>query len=152
MKGDLYIMDFSSGPAMSTCLIAKATKGWLWHRRLGHAGMRNLQTLVKKKHIIGLNEVKFDKDRLCSACEAGKLATKHHSTKTIMTTTRPLELLHMDLFGPQNYASFGGNKYGLVIVDDFSRFTWVLFLDDKTKVVEILSFLPRELRTNMILL
>ena len=53
-----------------------------------------------------------------------------------MTTTRPLEILHMDLFGPQNYASLGGNKYGLVIVDDFSRFTWVFFLDDKTKVVE----------------
>ena len=98
----------------------------------------------KKKHVIGLNEVKFDKDRLCSACEAGKLATKHHSAKTVMTTIRPLELLHMDLFGPQNYASFGGNKYGLVIVDDFSRFTWVFFLDDKTKVVEIFkSFAKR---------
>jgi len=143
-KGDLYIMDFSLGSAMPTCLIAKATEGWLWHRRLGHAEMRNLQTLVKKKHIVGLSEVKFDKDRLRSACEAGKLATKHHSAKTVMITIRPLELLHMDLFGPQNYASFGGNKYGLVIVDDFSRFTWVFFLDDKTKVVEIFkSFAKR---------
>jgi len=56
-----------------------------------------------------------------------------------MTTTRPLELLHMYLFGPQNYASLGGNKYGLVIVDDFSRYTWVLFLDDKSKVVDIFT-------------
>ena len=54
-----------------------------------------------------------------------------------MTTTRPLEILHMDLFGPQNYACFGGNKYGIFIVDDFSQFTWVFFPDDKTKVVEI---------------
>ena len=54
-----------------------------------------------------------------------------------MTTTRWLELLHTDLFGPQNYASLGGNKYGLVIVDDFSRYTWVLFLDDKSKVFDI---------------
>ena len=68
-KGDLYIVDLSSGPAVPTCLMAKASFGWLWHRRLGHAGMRNLQTLVNKKHVIGLNEVKFDKDRLCSACE-----------------------------------------------------------------------------------
>src|SRR3954468_8184842 len=103
-KGDLYIVDFSSGPAISTCLMAKATSGWLWHRRLGHAGMKNLQTLVSKKHVVGINKVKFDKDRLCSACEAGKITKKHHSAKTIMTTTRPLELLHMDLFGPQNYA------------------------------------------------
>ena len=72
-------------------------------------------------------------------------ATKHHSAKTVMTTIHPLELLHMDLFGPQNYASFGGNKYGLVIVDDFSRFTWVFFLDDKTKFVEIFkSFAKRD--------
>src|SRR3954466_8277051 len=42
-KGDLYIVDFSSSPTVSTCLMAKASSGWLWHRRLGHAGMRNLQ-------------------------------------------------------------------------------------------------------------
>ena len=137
INDDLHIVDLSSGPAVPTCLIAKATEGWIWHKRVGHVGMRNVQTLVKKKHIIGLNEVKFDKDRLCAACEARKLSKKHHSAKTIMTTTRPLKILHMDLFGPQNYASFGGNKYGLVIVDDFSRFTWVFFLDDKTRVMEI---------------
>jgi hypothetical protein len=45
--------------------------------------------------------------------------------------TRPLELLHMDLFGPVAYISIGGNKYGLVIVDDYSRYTWVFFLSDK---------------------
>src|ERR1041385_7252523 len=63
-KGDFYIDDFSLGPDVSTCLMAKASSRWLWHRRLSHVGMRNLQTLVKKKHVIGLNEVKFDKDRL----------------------------------------------------------------------------------------
>src|SRR4051812_3869679 len=117
--------------------MAKASSRWLWLRRLGHAGMRNLQTLVKKKHVIGLSEVKYDKDRLCSACEAGRITKKYHSAKTIMTTTRPLELLHMDLFCPQNYASLGGKKYGLVIFDDFSRYTWVFLLDDKSKVVDI---------------
>jgi hypothetical protein len=53
-RGDLYIVDFSAGPQPATCLLAKASEGWLWHRRLGHAGMRNLHTLVKKKHIIGI--------------------------------------------------------------------------------------------------
>jgi transposase InsO family protein len=50
-----------------------------------------------------------------------------------MTTSRPLELLHMDLFGPVAYLSIRGSKYGLVIVDDFSRFTWVFFLQDKSE-------------------
>jgi hypothetical protein len=56
-----------------------------------------------------------------------------HYSKNVMTTSRPLELLHMDLFGPVAYLSIGGSKYGFVIVDDFSSFTWVLFLQDKSE-------------------
>jgi hypothetical protein len=53
-----------------------------------------------------------------------------------MTMTRPLEMLHMDLFGSITYISIGGNKYGLVIIDDYSRFTWVFFLQAKFKTQE----------------
>ena len=60
--------------------------------------------------------------------------------KNIMTTRRPLELLHIDLFGPNAYKSLGGNSFGLVIVDDFSRFTWVFFLDDKSVTPSIQSY------------
>jgi transposase InsO family protein len=60
-----------------------------------------------------------------------------HPAKNVVTTTRPLELLHMDIFGPVAYASIGGNKYGFVIVDDYSRYTWVFFMKDKSKVYEI---------------
>jgi hypothetical protein len=54
-----------------------------------------------------------------------------------MSTSRPLELFHMDLFGPKTYASAGVNLYCLVIVDDFSRYTWVFFLHDKSEVASI---------------
>jgi hypothetical protein len=61
-----------------------------------------------------------------------------------MTTSRPLELLHMDLFGPVAYLSIRGSKYGLVIVDDFSLFTWEFFLDDKSETQGTLNrFLRR---------
>jgi hypothetical protein len=60
-----------------------------------------------------------------------------------MTTSRPLELLHMDLFGPIAYLNIGGSKYGLVVVDDRSHFTWVFFLQDKS---ETQSTLKRFLR------
>jgi hypothetical protein len=56
-----------------------------------------------------------------------------------MTTHMPLELLHMDLFGPIAYISIGGSKYCLVIVDDYSRFTWVLFLQEKSQTQETLK-------------
>jgi transposase InsO family protein len=60
-----------------------------------------------------------------------------------MTTTRPLEMLHMDLFGPVAYISIGGNKYGLVIIDDSSCFTWVFFFQDKSETQEVLNKLLR---------
>ena len=65
--------------------------------------------------------------------------TSRGPAKNVMTTTRPLEMLHMDLFGPVSYISIGGNKYGLVIVDDYSRFTWVFFLHDKSETKSILK-------------
>jgi hypothetical protein len=73
----------------------------------------------------------FEKDRICGACLAGKQHGVPHHPKNVVTTKRSLELLHMDLFRPVAYISIGGSKYGLVIVDDFSRFTWVFFLSDK---------------------
>jgi hypothetical protein len=62
-----------------------------------------------------------------------------HHAKNIMTTTRPLKMLHMYLFGPITYISIGGNKYGLVIIDDYSRSTWVFFLQGKGETQEVLK-------------
>ena len=72
---------------------------------------------------MGLTNVHFEKDRVCSACQARNQVGAHHPHKNIMTTDRPLKLLHMDLFGPIAYISIGGSKYCLVIVDNYSRFT-----------------------------
>jgi transposase InsO family protein len=122
--GLLYLVDFNYNNAeLDTCLIAKIDIGWLWHRRLAHVGMKNLHKLLKGEHILGLTNVHFEKDRICSACQAGKQVGVHYPHKNIMTTERPLELLHMDLFCPIAYISICGSKYCLVIVDDYSRFT-----------------------------
>jgi transposase InsO family protein len=127
LEGQLYLVDFNRAE-LDTCLIAKTNMGWLWHHRLAHVGMKNLHKLLKGEHILGLTNVHFEKDRVCSACQARKQVGTHHPHKNIMTTDRPLELLHMDLFGPIAYISIGGSKYCPVIVDDYSRFTWVFFL------------------------
>jgi hypothetical protein len=78
--------------------------------------MRNLHKLQKEGHILELMNVAFEKDKPCGACQASKQVGAPHHTKNIMTTTRPLEMLHIDLFGPIIYISISGNKYGLVIV------------------------------------
>jgi transposase InsO family protein len=81
---------------------------------------------------------------LRSACQAVKQVGVHHLHKNIMTTDRLLELLHMDLFGPITYISIGGSKYCLVIVDDYSRFTWVFFLQEKSQTRETLKRFLRQ--------
>jgi hypothetical protein len=128
LDGKLYLVDFSKENVdLDACLIAKTNMGWLWHRRLAYVGMKNLHKLLMGDHVLGLTDVCFEIDRLCAACQAGKQVGSTHHSKNVMKTSRPLELLHMDLFGPIAYLSIGGSKYGLVIVDDFSHFTWVFF-------------------------
>jgi hypothetical protein len=63
LKNNLYLVDFNKRKAnFETCLVAKSSMGWLWHRRLAHVGMRNLAKLKKGKHIIGLTNVHFEED------------------------------------------------------------------------------------------
>jgi hypothetical protein len=145
LDGQLYLVDFNDNNAeLDTCLIVKTNMVWLWHRRLAHVGMKNLDKLLKGEHILGLTNVHFEKDRICSACQAGKQLGVHHQHKNIMTTDMPLELLHMDLFSLISYISIGESKYCLVIVDDYSRFTWVFFLQEKSQTQETLKrFLRR---------
>ena len=89
---------------------------------------------MKNELVRGLKDVKFKKDKLCSACQASKQVANTHPTKGFMSITRVLELLHMNLFGSITYKSLGGNLYCLVIVDDYSRYTWVFLLHNKSEV------------------
>ena len=95
LKNKLYLVDFHKSKAkLDTCLVAKSSMGWLWHRRLAHVGMRNLAKLLKDEHNLGLTNVHFEKNRICSACQARKQVGVPHSPKSIMTTMQPLELIH----------------------------------------------------------
>ncbi|KAK1627969.1 hypothetical protein QYE76_002284 [Lolium multiflorum] len=150
VENNLYVVDLSKeSPSPSTCLMAaKHDEGWLWHRRLGHVNMRNLKQLLKGEHIVGLTGISFEKDRVCGACVAGKQLKKKHPIKSIVTTSRPLELLHLDLFGPSHYDTLGGSKYGLVIVDDYSRYSWVFLLKSKDETHrEFITFAKKAQRT-----
>ncbi|WVZ64090.1 hypothetical protein U9M48_013659 [Paspalum notatum var. saurae] len=135
---NLYVVNFKKAN-LQACLFSKNSMGWLWHRRLAHVGMSTLKKVMKKDLVRGLKDITFEKDKLCSACQAGKQVANTHASKTFMSTSWLLELLHMDLFGPTTYTSICGNNYGFVIVDDFSRYTWVYFLEDKTEVAHVFS-------------
>ncbi|GKB60537.1 retrovirus-related pol polyprotein from transposon TNT 1-94 [Tanacetum coccineum] len=115
------------------CLLSKAskTKSWLWHRRLSHLNFGTLNKLAKDGLARGIPRLKFQKDHLCSACALGKSKKSSHQPKAEDTNQEKLYLLHMDLCGPVRVESINGKRYILVIVDDYSRFTWVKFLRSK---------------------
>ncbi|GJZ27666.1 retrovirus-related pol polyprotein from transposon TNT 1-94 [Tanacetum coccineum] len=102
--------------------------------------IRNLE--ARHGLVRGLPKLKFEKDHLCSACAMGKSKKKPYKPKSKDTNQEKLYLLHMDLCGPMRVASVNGKKYILVIVDDYSRFTWVKCLRSKDEAPDfIIKFL-----------
>ncbi|GJV12812.1 retrovirus-related pol polyprotein from transposon TNT 1-94 [Tanacetum coccineum] len=146
-RGDNLINSLSLGNMMASspiCLLSKAskTKSWLWHRRLSHLNFGSINHLARHGLVRGLPKLKFEKDHLCSACALGKSSKKPHKPKSEDTNQEKLYLLHMDLCGPMRVASVNGKKYILVIVDDYSRFTWVKCLRSKDEAPAfIINFL-----------
>nr|GEZ81453.1 retrovirus-related Pol polyprotein from transposon TNT 1-94 [Tanacetum cinerariifolium] len=99
--------------------------------------------------IIGLPKMKFEKDHLCSACEQGKIHRKHYKSKTSFALNKPLYLLHMDLCGPMHVQSINGKRYVLVVVDDYSRYTWVFFLHSKDEALEVIISFIKKTQVNL---
>ncbi|GJX34828.1 retrovirus-related pol polyprotein from transposon TNT 1-94 [Tanacetum coccineum] len=83
--------------------------------------------------------MKYVKDQLCSSCEVSKAKRCSFKTKAVPSSKGQLNLLHMYLWGPMRVASINGKKYILVIVDDYSRYTWTLFLRSKDETLEVLK-------------
>ncbi|KAJ9544590.1 hypothetical protein OSB04_024297 [Centaurea solstitialis] len=144
---NLYVVDFpmidSSKPV---CLFTKATKGesWLWHRRFSHQNFSDISKLANGGLVKGLPKLTFDRDSLCPACQMGKMKRSSHKSKTESSCQSPLEMLHMDLCGPMRIQSISGKKYILVMVDEYSRYTWLEFLRMKSEAPElIIKFIKR---------
>ncbi|GJV09487.1 retrovirus-related pol polyprotein from transposon TNT 1-94 [Tanacetum coccineum] len=118
--------------ASPICVMARATstKLWLWHQRLSHNNFDTINDLSRNDLITGLPKFKYYKEHLCPS--------------SFGTHQQRLHLLYMDLCGPMRIASINGKWYVLVIVDDYSRYTWVHFLKSKDETPEVIkTFLKR---------
>ncbi|GJZ26686.1 putative ribonuclease H-like domain-containing protein [Tanacetum coccineum] len=106
-----------------TCLFAKASsdESNLWHRRLGHVNFKTMNKLVKGNLVRGLPSKLFENDHSCVACQKGKQHKATCKAKLVSSISQPLQILHMDLFGPTSVLSLNHKKYCLVVTDDFSR-------------------------------
>ena len=94
----------------------------------------------------GLPKINFDNDSTCEFFQRGKLTKSSFHSKNVVSTTRPLKLLHLNPFRPTRTASLCGNKYGLLIVDDFSRLTWVIFLVHKDEACEAFKIFSKRVQ------
>nr|GEV71370.1 hypothetical protein [Tanacetum cinerariifolium] len=138
---NLYTLSLGDMMASSPIyLLSKAskTKSWLWHRRLSHLNFGAINHLARQGLVRGLPKLKFKKDHLCSACAMGKSKKKSHKPKSEDTNQEKLYLLHMDLCGPMRVESVNGKKYILVIVDDYSQFTWVKCLRSNDEALDFI--------------
>ena len=146
MVKNIYIIDLEEIRNSRVCLVTKYEENEvdLWHRRLGHLSYHSLKKLVSLNLVRGLPLDLKEKLETCETCIKSKQVKSSFDKKIEISTKRPLELLHMDLFGPNRVSSLGGKLYGLVIVDDYSRYTWVHFLSAKSDTFEVFeSFINR---------
>nr|GFC46186.1 retrovirus-related Pol polyprotein from transposon TNT 1-94 [Tanacetum cinerariifolium] len=151
LKGDrstnLYTINLHEmASASPICLMACAssTKSWLWHQHLSHLNFDTTNDLARNDLVSGLPKFKYNKEHLCPSCEQGKSKRASHPPKPVPNSRQRLHLLHMDLCGPMRIASINEKRYVLVIVDEYSHYTWVHFFRSKDDAPEVIkTFLKR---------
>lgn len=148
----MYIVDWSTTKS-NICLIAKGNVDLCqeWHKRLSHLNFKTMNKLARRQLVKGLPSLVYSKDKICNTCQRGKQIKSSFKTKPFESSTRPLSLLHMDMFGPINMSE---RKYTLVIIDDYFRFTWTIFMKQKNeikrKLPKLMKMLQNEKSMNII--
>ncbi|XP_021995650.1 uncharacterized protein LOC110892812 [Helianthus annuus] len=142
-QNNTYVLNMKNAKTNDnlTCLISKASEfeSLLWHRRLGHVNFKNMNKLSKLNLVRGLPIKEFPFSEKCIACAQGKQHKKSHKSKAVNTITAPLQLMHMDLFGPISVKILAKSSYCLVITDDFSRFHGFIFLRQRVRQLKFSS-------------
>nr|AAM08523.1 Putative retroelement [Oryza sativa Japonica Group]AAP51828.1 retrotransposon protein, putative, Ty1-copia subclass [Oryza sativa Japonica Group] len=136
--GRVFKADFENPVSpVKTCLVAKFDKDVMfWHRRLGHVGFHHLTRLSGLDLVHGLPKRKKDLDLVCTPCRHAKMVSTSHAPIVSVITDAPGQLLHMDTVGPARVQSVGEKWYVLVIVDDFSRYSWVFIMETKDEAFQ----------------
>ncbi|KAK1384246.1 hypothetical protein POM88_021981 [Heracleum sosnowskyi] len=124
----------------TVCLSARMSneESWKWHKKLSHLNLNNINELIRKDLVRGLPKSILSLDGLCDSCQKAKQMKSSFKSKSESSVVEPYHLLHVDLFGPVNVMSMGRKKYALVIVDEYTRYTWVYFLSKKDETAQTL--------------
>ena len=145
-KDNCYQWTSGSDNVSTSCLFSKADESQLWHQRLGHLNLKSMKKIISEEAISGVPPLKITEGRICGECRIGKQVKMSHKKLQHITTSRVLELLHVDLMGPMQTESMGGKRYVLMCVDDYSRYTWVEFIREKSDTFSVFKGLCNRIR------
>ena len=126
---NIYVLDEIES---EKCHLGKEDESWLWHRRMGHIHFDNLVKIYKNQAVRNMPEVTKPANSVCEQCQHGKQTRVHFKTKE-HSSTKPLELIHTDLCGPTKSKGLNGEKYFMLLIDDYTRMTWVCLLNRKSE-------------------
>ncbi|CAN1215725.1 Retrovirus-related Pol polyprotein from transposon TNT 1-94, partial [Linum perenne] len=149
--GNIYLVDFQNiNNTSDLCLHSvKEDNQFLWHMKLGHISTSVLSKLSRKNLVRGLPKIESKKEFFCDACVKGKHTRSTFKSKPVISSSRILELIHVDLFGPANVMTMGGKFYCFVLVDDYSRFCWVFLLKSKDETVSKFKIWTKKIQNEL---
>ncbi|KAK2417316.1 putative mitochondrial protein [Trifolium repens] len=136
-KDNCYLWMPQEEALTSTCLATTEDEVQLWHQKMGHLNLKGMKKVISLEAVRGIPKLKIVEGKVCGECQIGKQVRMSHPMLEHQTTSKVLELLHMDLMGPMQVESLGGKRYVLVVVDDFSRYTWVNFIREKSDAFDV---------------
>ena len=145
-RNRLYILNLDQ--SQPECWLAKSDDdSWLWHARFGHVNFYALKKMSKMEMVSGMPFIDHV-DRVCDGCLVGKQHRRPFPAQSTYRASDALELLHGDLCGPITPATHGGKKYFFLVVDDYSRYMWVVLLRSKDEAFEAFKKLKLQRRWN----
>ena len=118
----------------------------LWHQQMGHVSYKHLSIVFEHESVLGIPKFSKMSNVVCEPCQLGKQTKAKYPGTQTSATSRPLELLHLDLLGPTRTDSLGGKRYIMVVVYDFTWYTWVILLRFKSDAPEHIEVLCTRLQ------
>ena len=135
MRGKLYVLKMLI-PDEQVNVAERSSSLQLWHYRLGHLGMDNVNKMMNEQMVDGMNSVNDEKSSVCEACIMGKQHRCPYPRGHAERSTQPFEVVHSDVCGPMSVSLFGGSRYYVTFIDDYTRYNCVYFMKNKIEVLE----------------
>ena len=133
-KNRLFPLKFGENDNVKFANVTIENPSVLWHLRYGHLNFDSLKLLTSQNMVCGLPKVQAPKEEVCKGCALGKHTRSKFPKDAAWRASYPLQLVHLDICGPMQNKSWGGHRYFLTFIDDFSRLCWVYFLQTKDQV------------------